>query len=103
MVKGTPLNFEIRYRDVPVFDGVRDLIAKGMVPEGAYNNLRFLGGKMEQKGVPEEEMLLLSDPQTSGGLLITAAEGAQAHFEKSGIEFWIVGRVVKGNGKIILS
>lgn len=102
MVKNTPLDFELRYRDVPVFEGVRDLIAMGMVPEGGYNNLRFVGQKTEHEGVPEEEMLLLADPQTSGGLLITLPEGAMAPFKESMLDFSVIGRVVQGSGKIRL-
>lgn len=45
---------------------------------------------------------MLSDPQTSGGLLITLKEKQIKVFEESNIFFSIIGRVVKGSGKIVV-
>ena len=93
----------MHYREIPVFEGVRELIARGMAPEGAYNNMKFLEGRLEHGGLPEEELLLFSDPQTSGGLLITLS-GKQklAPFEEAGVEFRVIGRVVEGSARIII-
>jgi selenide,water dikinase len=72
-----------------------------MVPEGSYNNLKFLKGIIEIKGyLKEEERLILSDPQTSGGLLITLPENKIDKFQSSGQPFSIIGRVESGSGKI---
>ncbi|HCL81878.1 MAG TPA: hypothetical protein DHW81_06565 [Nitrospiraceae bacterium] len=103
MVKGSGVDFEIKKGDVPVLDRVDEMIDAGMVSEGAYNNLKFLEGKVEfSKDISEAGRLLLSDPQTSGGLLITAKEDGIKVFEDAGIFFSVIGRVVKGSGKIIV-
>lgn len=104
MVKNTPYDMEIKTSVVPVFDRVRDLIAQGLVPEGAYNNLKFLEGKLlhDGGGIPEEELLLLSDPQTSGGLLIAVDEPSVAGFRKAGVDFSVIGKIIEGSGKIRL-
>ncbi|MCL4536308.1 MAG: selenide, water dikinase SelD [Nitrospirae bacterium] len=103
MVKGSGINFEIKKDSVPVLENVREMINSGMVPEGAYNNLRFLDGKVEfSPHITEEDRLLLADPQTSGGLLITLKEENIKVFKESGIYFSVIGRVVKGSGKIIV-
>jgi selenide, water dikinase len=56
---------------VPLFDGVLELIARGAVPGGTRDNLtehaRFTQYADE---VSEEHRIVLSDAQTSGGLLI---------------------------------
>jgi selenide,water dikinase len=102
MIRGSSVDFEIRLRAVPVFDRVRDLIAQGMAPEGAYNNMRFVAEGIDQQGLPEEELLLLADPQTSGGLLITLPEGSLGAFEESCPGSSLIGRVIEGRGRIRL-
>lgn len=104
MVKGSDIDFEIKIDSVPVLEHVREMINAGMVPEGAYNNLRFLDGKVEfSSNIAEEDRLLLADPQTSGGLLITMKEENIKVFEESGIFFSVIGRVIKGSGRIIVT
>lgn len=111
MTKGFPVDFEIKYREVPVFERVRNLIAQGISPEGAYNNMRFVAKDIDHPGLAEEELLLLADPQTSGGLLVTLPEGLPERlpegglraFEESGVGFSLIGRVIEGKGRIRLA
>lgn len=101
MVRDSSVNFIISRKDIPVLSGTQEMIDAGMVPEGAYNNLRFLEGRVEFTGdLAEEDRLLLSDPQTSGGLLITLPQDKLVTFQNSGEPFYIIGRVESGNGKI---
>lgn len=103
MVKNSNLDFIIQKAEVPVLEGVNKMINAGMVPEGAYNNLRFLDRKVEfSSNIDEEDRLLLSDPQTSGGLLITLKEDNLKVFRESSIFFSVIGKVIKGSGKIIV-
>jgi selenide,water dikinase len=104
MVRDSSVDFVIDDHSVPVLEGVRDLISCGMAPQGAYNNLKFLNGKVDFTGsISDDEKLLLSDPQTSGGLLITVPEENMGLFASSGITHWVIGKVVKGRGKIIVT
>lgn len=101
MVKGSSVDFVIYHDDVPVFDNVRNLISYGLIPLGAYSNLRFLNGKVDfSSSVSEDQRLLLSDPQTSGGLLITIPEGNMEEFARTGVQYWRIGNVVNGSGRI---
>lgn len=103
MVRDSMIDFVISYKEVPVLSRVQEMISEGMVPEGAYNNLKFLEGKIEISGnLTEEDRLLLSDPQTSGGLLITMPEDNVETFRKSSEPFSIIGKVKKGTGKIVV-
>jgi selenide,water dikinase len=54
---------------VPVLDGARSALAAGHVPGGSMRNLEWVRPHL-QTGVPEDELLLLADAQTSGGLLV---------------------------------
>jgi selenide,water dikinase len=55
--------------DLPVLDDARPLIAAGYAPDGARRNLADAGGWLVPGGCTEEDLLLVADPQTSGGLL----------------------------------
>jgi selenide,water dikinase len=101
MVKGSSVDFLLSRKDIPVLSGTMEMISAGMVPEGAYNNLKFLEGRIEITGdLTEEERLLLADPQTSGGLLITLPHDKLGSFHDSGGPFYVIGKVEKGSGKI---
>jgi selenide, water dikinase len=101
MVRGADLDFVINNKSVPVMEKVWEMIDAGMVPEGAYHNLRFLDGKIGfPAGFSEEQKLVLSDPQTSGGLLIAVRKDGLSAFEGSSIFFAVIGRVVRGSGKV---
>jgi len=103
MVKGSSLDFIIHWKHIPILPGTLSMIDAGMVPLGAYNNLKFLEGKVEiSSRLTEEDMLVLADPQTSGGLLITLPDGRLAHFQDDKEPFHIIGIVERGSGKIIV-
>jgi selenide, water dikinase len=64
---------EVDAAAVPVIDGVRDLVAAGMVAGGTQRNHAFVSDTTDWASLPEPEQLLLADAQTSGGLLIAVA------------------------------
>ncbi|MFA5354752.1 MAG: selenide, water dikinase SelD [Thermodesulfovibrionales bacterium] len=103
MLRNPGLDFHISHSQVPVMTGVQEMIDSGMVPAGGYNNLRFLEGKVEfAPSVSEDGKLILTDPQTSGGLLLTIpAEGIEA-FQNAAAFFAIIGKVVRGKGMILV-
>jgi selenide,water dikinase len=103
MVKDSETDLIININKVPVMDRALSLIDSGMVPEGAYNNLRFVEDNVKfSTDIDERWKLLLSDPQTSGGLLISLKEENLKFFDKSGIFYAVIGSVTKGSGKIIV-
>jgi selenide,water dikinase len=55
---------------VPVIDGVRELLAAGMVAGGTQRNHAFVAPDVNFGDLTEAEQLLLADAQTSGGLLL---------------------------------
>ncbi|KQV64371.1 selenide, water dikinase [Nocardioides sp. Root122] len=54
---------------VPYVDGARRSLAEGFVPGGSRRNLDWVRPHLDSD-VDEDEMLLLADAQTSGGLLV---------------------------------
>ncbi|HEX2772953.1 MAG TPA: selenide, water dikinase SelD [Micromonosporaceae bacterium] len=55
---------------VPYLDGAREALAAGFVPGGTRRNLDWVRPHLDAAGVPDDELLLLADAQTSGGLLV---------------------------------
>jgi len=92
---------EIDSAAVPVIDGVRELVADGMVAGGTQRNHAFVTESTDWGPLPESEQLLLADAQTSGGLLIAvAAERADALVDeltrRDALAAAVVGRAMPG-------
>lgn len=74
---GSGLRAELRFDAVPVIAEAREYLALGCYPDGSFRNWKSYGARVEGAS-SMERMMLLSDPQTSGGLLIACAEHAVA-------------------------
>ena len=55
---------------VPLIDGARDALVAGYVPGGSRRNLDWVAPHADFGSLTEEQLLLLADAQTSGGLLL---------------------------------
>ena len=55
---------------VPYVDGARCSLADGFVPGGTRRNLDWVRPHLRADAHDEDELLLLADAQTSGGLLV---------------------------------
>ena len=66
---------ELEFFAVPFYPGTRELAAQGLIPGGAYRNLDYLKGDINCSD--REALLLLADPQTSGGLLLAVSPERQ--------------------------
>lgn len=55
---------------VPYLDGARDALAGGFVSGGTRRNLDWVRPHLDAGTITEDELLLLADAQTSGGLLV---------------------------------
>jgi selenide,water dikinase len=103
------VSVEIDVATVPLFDGVRELIAQGVI-SGAVERNREYSAQFVQRGpdVREEDEVVLFDPQTSGGLLMCVpSEKAGAILgalhERGIIAAAKIGRVIeKSDGRIFL-
>lgn len=107
MANSSRADLVINHAKVPLMNKVDELAAAGSVPKGAKNNLEFCSKKTAFSiGVPEGKKLALSDPQTSGGLLIALPPKGLKKFDtiarREKMPYWIIGEVVKGRGRIIV-
>ena len=69
MARASGLTAVIEAGAVPYIPGSHDALAQGFVPGGTTRNLAWVAPHVEST-LPETELLLLADAQTSGGLLV---------------------------------
>ena len=70
VARASNVSLEIRVRDVPALPGAREAWRAGARTGGAERNSTYLDPLVEWRGATPEDRALLSDPQTSGGLLV---------------------------------
>ena len=71
MVEGSGVSANISVSNIPVIKGTHELIENGIAPGGTMRNLDSLSKVAEwEHRVTDNQKILLSDAQTSGGLLI---------------------------------
>ena len=107
MSEGSGVTIRIFSGDVPYIEEAKEYSQMGLIPEGAYNNRRFIGNKVEfSKDVTEYMMDILFDPQTSGGLLISvsreSADKLIKELSESPVKFGVVGEVLQKEDKYII-
>jgi selenide,water dikinase len=101
------VDFEIDHPSLPWLTGARDYAQAGIFPGGAERNEAYFGSWVRYEcDLPDWEQRLLHDPQTSGGLLIAIAEEKlqplKDKLSVAGEGHWVIGRVVPGDGKIVV-
>ena len=105
MCAGSDLGAEISVSAVPVLSKARDFLARGYRPTGTTRNVDTFRSRVRST-LPENELTLLCDAQTSGGLLIAVApERApqlEARFAQSGLFYAKVGRMTAGERVVTL-
>lgn len=70
MVRASRVSAVVEVSAVPYIDGTRESLAKGYVPGGSQRNLDWVQSHLVAGTFDEDELLLLADAQTSGGLLL---------------------------------
>ena len=77
LARGSGLSAEIEWQQVPLLQGVRELAQAGHVTGASGRNWGGYGAEVAlPDNFAEHERALLSDPQTSGGLLVSCAPEA---------------------------
>ena len=106
MAAGSNVRVTIDAEAVPVMPFVRELVREGHVPGGSRDNLAsYSAWATFDPAVDEVTRLILSDAQTSGGLLISVqqdeVDGLREALRASGALDAIVGTVSEGAGVLV--
>jgi selenide,water dikinase len=109
LARGARLPVTVEWSRVPLLQGVRDLAARGMITGASGRNWTGYGADVSlPSGFDPVDQALLSDPQTSGGLLVSCAAQAVNEvlsiFRKHGFEAaTVIGEVGARSGPATLS
>ena len=76
MAKGAGLQARVSLQHLPVLPGVRDMIAAGHITGASGRNWSSYGEAVHATGLSDIDRSLITDPQTSGGLLVSCAPEA---------------------------
>ena len=78
MLRASKVSATLTLGDIPIIDGVRDLVRDGMVAGGTQRNHAFVSEFVDWGMYEPNEQFLMADAQTSGGLLFAIAPEATA-------------------------
>ena len=104
MARGAGLDVHIDWSTVPLLEGVQALAQQGFITGASGRNWAGYGAEVVlPEGFSSVDQALLSDPQTSGGLLVSCApdalEAVMAVFKQHGFEdATVVGSTAKKKG-----
>ena len=102
MAKAASVGLKINYNKVPLVSCAKKYAKAWRFPGGAFDNKHYYQAHVNiDPAIPEEEQLLLYDPQTSGGLLLGVPGSKINAFLSSAVELqqpaWHIGEVVEGD------
>ena len=109
MARGSGCTVEIDWKAVPLLPGVRDLAAQGMVTGASGRNWAGYGQDVQlPANFAPQDQALLTDPQTSGGLLVACSpdcvDPVLAAFRSQGFgQAAVVGRVTEGPARLVIA
>lgn len=103
MCEGSGLSAEINVKDIPRFDFLDSYIQQKSTPGGTQRNWDSYGNKISLSD--DNQRLVLVDPQTSGGLLVSVDVSHADEFEKvassKGYALKPFGRLTEKKEKVI--
>jgi selenide,water dikinase len=107
--RGSKLSAEVALDDLPVIAEAAEWLKQGVATGASDRNWKGYGKDVALPGgAPDWQRKLVTDPQTSGGLLVACAPQAEkavlAEFEKRGfVQACRIGRLSPGKARIIFS
>jgi len=107
--RGSKLSAEVKFDDLPVIAEALEWLKQGVATGASDRNWKGYGKDVSMPaGAPEWQRKLVTDPQTSGGLLVAcapqAAKAVLAEFEKRGFaQAKAIGRLADGAPRLAIS
>ena len=108
LARGSGLTVRLRFADVPVLPGAADLARAGFVTGASGRNWASYGDGVELfEGCADWQQAILTDPQTSGGLLVAcsadAVEEVLGVFRRHGFEWaGVIGELEAGPARAVV-
>ncbi len=110
MAQASGVGIKINLDSLPLLDRTREFANMGIIPEGGHKNLKFYDTFLISSLSAKNSLrLILADPQTSGGLLITATPENSKQILKTinestyEYECMLIGEVIAGQTGQVLT
>lgn len=99
MASGSEASLILRSQSLPILPGAKELAEMGIIPSGAYRNMDYVAPHLSISETASQSLIdLISDPQTSGGLLAALPPQEAAQFQKAlqsqGLTSAIIGEAI---------
>lgn len=106
MSRASLVSMRFFLKKIPFISCAEKYAAMGTFPGGAADNRLFFGDQVHfSAGIDEPHQMLLFDPQTSGGLLLSVPEKSTSEFtlraRQLDLPIWEIGRVEEGSGIVV--
>jgi selenide,water dikinase len=107
--RASRLGAELRFEDLPLIDEAAELVKDGVATGASTRNWASYGDAVQWAAeAPEWQRKLITDPQTSGGLLVACAPNAvdavlQTVHAVQGTRAWVIGRLLAGAAGVRVS
>jgi len=106
MARGAGIQIAIDWQQVPLLPETRALAAQGFITGASGRNWAGYGKEVTlPQGFSETDKAILTDPQTSGGLLVSCAPesvtAVHAAFGQHGFRSCLVGQAQPGSGLLV--
>lgn len=106
MAHASQVGLHIKFDNIPFVSCAQKYAQAWTFPGGASDNRMYFGKHVSfSPNIDEASQMLLFDPQTSGGLLLSIPAQKLAIFEEQAAALqqpvWIVGQVIEGNSILV--
>jgi selenide, water dikinase len=103
MAEASGVCFRLEIKKIPFVSCAQKYAKMWTFPGGAADNRLYFGPRVRfAQDIPEEQQMLLFDPQTSGGLLLAVPKSRIDSFLKRAREIdqpaWVIGQATEGKG-----
>lgn len=104
IARASDVSIRVNVAAVPLFANTRDALRKGANNEGANRNRAYLADLVDRGSSSDEDFAILTDPQTSGGLLVAVSAAKSGAFLSRVAGSAEIGEVLpRGERAIVLS
>ena len=95
IARASGVTLRVRLDAIPIFDGVREAVESGAVTDGSRRNGDYLREFVRWTSGNDEDRAILTDPQTSGGLVVAVPPARTADYLTRVAGAAVIGEVIE--------
>jgi len=95
IARASDVTVRLRLDAIPLLAGVREAVRAGAVPDGSRRNGEYLKALVRWNTATDEDRAILTDPQTSGGLVVSVPHSKTTDYLSRVSGAVVIGEVVE--------